>query len=99
MWDFTSTKACHYSFWVATLPTKEANFPSREEGGGSEVLITEIGCDTNSNLMDPEMQGLGGESMPTSSGLYLITARNTSLSIKTKSYYSRCFPLCFREQN
>lgn len=33
MWDFAGSKACHYSFWVATLPTKEANFPLGEEGG------------------------------------------------------------------
>lgn len=63
------------------------------------MLTAEIDCGTNGNLMDPAMQGLAGGSMPTSSGLYLMIARNTSLNIKTKSYYSLCFPLCFREQN
>lgn len=39
MWDFAGSKACHYSFWVATLPTKEANFPLGEEGGCSTIRV------------------------------------------------------------
>lgn len=35
MWDFPGSKACRYSFWVAALPTKEANFPLGKEEVGA----------------------------------------------------------------
>lgn len=71
MWDFAGSKACLYSFWVATLLTK-ANFLLGDEGGGSQAEgVPELGWDTNSTLRGWRYKPpcLAGERMPTSSGL------------------------------
>lgn len=103
MWDFAGSKACLYSFWVATLPTKEANFPlgkkeveakCKEDPG---VLTSELRCDPNHHLKGPRASRppwLAGKRLPPHQN-YFITTKQHSLSTN----YSLCFPLWFGRQN